>query len=291
MQKLKKGNVCLALLKLPLFAMLFLMSLFYHLFSMILPIPKLRRFFLRFASYPFFRAILLLCGCFSIPEAGAPLIETFEGGAVENEEVNPGDIIITHFTSLLDLFWLQYKYSPIFVVPNGDKKTVLTFSVFTCFSVFAKNIPFEKNVKLENIIKAGKKWLCPIVLFPEGICDRCTNHISEFLIFGKDCNFKNVNFHIVGFDHRNKKREQLNDILIEDMIHFKYILFLLGNVVTRMKVRHALPQDIPVLNNNKIDEKFLEKCRLILSTLSKIEFENKTFVSNIIKETNKIHND
>lgn len=216
-----------------------------------------------------------------------PLVDTFEGSSVENEDVGPGDIIISHFSSFLDLFWLHYKYSPIFAVPNKDQKTVTVFSIYTCLQLFANQIPAGKVLKLENVVKAGRKWLCPIVIFPEGILKENTNRISNFMMFGRNSNCENVKFHIIGFDHQIRKRD---NFIFEDINSFLGLLMLLGNVLSRMKVKYALSQDIPRLNNNEIDELFLNKCKFVLSTISRINVEHKIFESNI-EETNKIHKD
>ncbi|KAH0792999.1 putative lysophosphatidic acid:oleoyl-CoA acyltransferase [Histomonas meleagridis] len=234
--------------------------------------------------------MLALTGNYSIPVIPTPLVETTaEPG--ELREVQPGDIIITQFSSYLNFFWLQYKYSPIFVIPK-DSTTVTSVSIYSLFLSIIMDIKIiGKETSLNDVIIAAKASGIPIVLFPEGTNTNGFG-ILQFSHFGDKTDFSGIHFHILSFSHH------LSNNICPVYVYgggFSHLFSTVGRVVSKMKVRVALPQDVPK-HTDEIDAKFIERCREILSIISRVPMisvdkESKKLFLDNVKNRNKLHNE
>ena len=261
-------NLILAFVKFPFLMLFFTLSYAYNLFSTFIPIASLRRFISNFTSSYLFRIILALTGIFSVKEQPTPLIDSYS----ETEDIldpQPGDVIISNCASYLNLFWLQYKFSPLYVIPC-DQTNVFVFNIYQLFALIIseKKLIVKLKKPLSDVIKiAEEKLKCPVVIFPEG---SVTN--GEFLInfmqFGNDIDTQKVRFHIYGFVH-SKSSISPNFTFGNGFIH---LFSMSGRFFSEMKVKMALPQDIRVLQNSQINKEWIEKCKHIMSKITSIAF-------------------
>lgn len=249
--------------KLPVFMVLFLLSFCYVSISAIIPIRKIRTVAFPKVYTLIFRALLFLTGLYEISEQLTPLVDRYSEVAEDNHP-KTGDIIITNCSSYLNLFWLQYKFNPIFVFPVSRSDVVakgffnLLFSILKC-----KPLTNGPRKNLNELIEISKKENRVLVLFPEAsVTDG--EHIFKFHNFGDGINLDDTNFHIYGFVHYDS-RISPNFVKGNGFVH---ILLMIGRMIAGLKVKIALKQDIPKAINNKIDDKWICESRKILSVIT-----------------------
>lgn len=231
----------------------------------LIPIVSIKKIGLRAISQLFFRIILYLTGLFTINPQPTSIYDTFSEPP-DIPEPKGGDLIICNLASYLNLFWLQKEYSPIFVIPFDDEN-VYVFNVFQLFFrvLLSRPLKLRKNVPLSQVIEASKKIGFPIVIFPE---QAVTNgsYIVNFAHFGKGVKTDGINFHIFGFVHFDS-RISPNFTYGNGPLHF---LQMLGRFPAGLKIKIALPQDIPKLDKNEITNFFIARCRIIMSQITGI---------------------
>lgn len=257
-------NLVLAFIKFPFLIIALSLSYAYNLFASFIPIFSLRRFISSLTSSYLFRIILGLTGIFSVKEQPTPLIDSYSE-TEDTIEPQQGDIIIANCASYLNLFWLQYKFSPIYVIPC-DQTNAYIFNFYQLFASILSERKLTSKLKkpLSEVIKiASEKFKCPVVIFPEG---SVTN--GEFLInfmdFGKDIDTTKVQFHILGFVH-DKSYISPNFVFGNGFLH---LFSMSGRLFSKMKLKIALPQDTKSLQKNIIDKEWIEKCRYIMSKIT-----------------------
>ena len=269
---MKVFRIFIGIFKFPIFLFFFSISLFYFIFALIIPIKMIKKLLIRLNGFFFFKIILILFGNIYIPVQPTPLIETFN----EPGELNPvsnGDIIISNFGSYINLFWLHYKYSPIFVIPTNSEM-VMSYSFFNIFMSVITGTPLEngQKIKFETILNASKNT-SPIVVFPE-CCPTNGDGILLFHPFGTSVDISNTTIHIYGFSHRSQG-------ISPNFTHgnsLSHIFQMLGRSMSGMKVNAALPQDIPK-HNNKITPAWLNEVRRVIGTMLRVPLLDVDYTS------------
>lgn len=251
-----------AFLKFPLFFISLSLSFVYTMIASIIPIVIIKRIIIKFTSKILFKLLLYITGLLSINKQPTPLVDTYSS---PQEVKNPkaGDIIISNFASYLNLLWFQSEYSPIFVIPC-DETNVYVFGFFNLLIkiLSCQSLKNSNKKPLSEVVKKAKKLGFPIVIFPEG---SVTNgeYIINFREFGKGLNTSEINFFIYGFIHFDYAVSP-NFTIGDGFIHF---LKMLGRPFSGMKIKIALPQDIPKTEMNSIDSSWISKCRMIMATI------------------------
>lgn len=256
-------EVFVMLPKLPIFSILFLMSLSYVSLAAIIPIRFLRTTVIPKVYMVIFRALLFLTGLYEIGEQYTSLVDRYSAIS-ENEQPNPGDIIVANFSSYLNLMWLQSKFNPIFVIPASDDEVVqvsffaLLFCILQC-----KPTKNGKKKRLCDLVELSKKEKRPLVLFPEA---SVTNgeHIFKFYRFGDGVDLSETKFHIYGFVHFGS-RISPNFVRGNGFVH---LLQMIGRIFAGLNVKIALEQEIPKSESNKIDDKWISRTREVLSKIT-----------------------
>lgn len=258
----------IGLIKLPLFIILFSLSFLYYVIALMIPVPRIRKFINSTIVFILFRVMLLLTGYWSINQQPTPLVDTFvEPGEVNHP--NPGDIIIANFSSYLNLFWLQSQYSPIFVIPV-DANKMIRKNFYSLFLDIMAGDPVTKGKKtdLNKIISDARKYLVPVVIFPE---QRVENGLGiiEFQEFGIGNDITDIHIHIFGFTHH------FWDISPNFVtgIGFIHLVHMLGRIFCSMKIKIAMPQDVPAIKEN-IDKKWIISTREVLATILRVPMIN-----------------
>ena len=251
-------------MKFPFMMVLLSLSYAYSIFATLIPFYPLKRFISNYPSSFLFRIILGMTGIFSVKEQPTSLADSYS----ENEDMTdpqPGDIIISNCASYLNLFWLQYKFSPIYVIPC-DQENVYVFNVFQLLALIlsGKKLTCKLKKTLPDVLKvASDKLRCPIVIFPEG---SVTNgkFIINFMDFGNDLDTEKIRFHIFGFVH-DKLYISPNFTFGNGFLH---LFSMSGRFFSEMKVKMALPQDVKSFSSKHIDSEWIERCRCIISKIT-----------------------
>lgn len=284
--------VIIAILKLPLFLLIFTLSFIYSLFTVFIPIRPIQHAAVRIFSSIFFKILLLLTGIFSVNEQPTPLVDTY----AETQEANQptaGDIIISNCASYLNIFWLHEKYAPIFAIPI-DPEYVVIKSVYHLFGQILTGEPLSKGktIKLCDLVAKAKNNLKRvIVIFPEAAVTNGKS-VLAFKEFGSGCDLSETHFHIYGFIHFGSYIDP-NFTCGNGIYHF---FMMIGRIFGGMKVKIALPQDIPRVENG-IDDKWLKRCRYIMTTIMGVpcspynSSDFLTYSNSIKKKRSKKHDD
>lgn len=235
----------------------------------IVPVSIIKRIILKFTSKILFRILLYVSGLFSMNKQPTPLVDTYSA-LQEVKTPKGGDIIISNLASYLNILWFQFEYSPIFVIPC-DETNVYVFGIFNLLIKILTCQPLKSTNKkaLSHVVNSARKIGLPIVIFPEG---SVTNgkYIINFREFGKGLDTNDINFYIYGFIH-------FDYIVSPNFTYgngFLHILQMLGRPFSGMKIKIALPQDIPKTEFNSIDASWISKCRKVMATIMGITVAN-----------------
>ena len=287
---LKVFRFIISLLKLPVFTLIVTLSFLYYILAMIIPVTEIRTTLIKINSKIFDRILLFLLGNVFIPKEPTPLVDTFnEPGEIN--QVNPGDIIISNFGSYLNILWLQMEYSPYFVIPC-DSQFVVVYSFFTILVSSLANIPMKngKKANLEKVIKIAKENRSPVIIFPECTPTNGTG-IIQFAEFGENVNFPETKFHIICFSHRSSGITP-NFTFGNGFYH---LFQMLGRSMSSMKVKVALPQDVPQFNGI-ISKDWIQKVQIVMSKILRVPIlsvgydDARAYFSSLNSEA-KIHKD
>lgn len=208
--------------------------------------------------------LLALCGIYHVHASSVPLIQKvmFDD---KWEKPKDGDVIFAPLCSFIDLIWLVFKFSPIFVIPiNQDSCVVKTFHKIMLEILTGKDIRKGKNVKIADVIKeAHDKKEGPVVIFPEAAPTNGAG-LLKFVDINTEI-IETADPHIFVFQHEFKG-------VCPNYVcgnSFLYLLQVLGRGYEKMTVKIALAKDTPILNG-KIEPESTEKIRDIISKISRI---------------------
>lgn len=259
---LKLVFVGIAITKLPLFVLIGAISLIYSLLGFLVPIPILRTVITKVTSKVLVRVLLCFLGIFSVPEQPTPLVDTYSEPE-DTENPKAGDIIVCNFSSYVNIFWLQSRFSPLYAIPvDADKVVLKTFWQLVMLILGGRDPRMGRPVPFASAAVAAKNLGTQLVVFPE--CSVTNGRaIIAFQDFGIGYELGDAKIHVLG--------------LVQDFQFFSanfvsgngalHLLLMLGRLLSGMKVKVALPQDIPKPANGKIDSELVNRCRFVLSRI------------------------
>jgi len=179
----------LAILRIPFVIIILLWALVMTLVSAIIPIPIAKRFFIRYTQAMGFRVLLFLLGFYWIQTRYVKLgrstrIPKNSAGS----DVKAGDVIICNHSSYIDVFFLAFRFSPVFtVVPNTwtdqppkgvvAKTRNLFGALWDAIVEPSYSYSPDNAIPLKQVIQQAKAQGAPVVIFPEG----CTSNGKTFL--------------------------------------------------------------------------------------------------------------
>ncbi|KAG1440174.1 hypothetical protein G6F56_012024 [Rhizopus delemar] len=155
------------LVKIPIILSL---GLFYLLFVPILgtlltPIKPLKRLWQTLFSTTLIRLILFFMGFFHIKTETVSIRKSRNSTGSEGS-IKKGDVIITNWTSYVDILYLAYKFNPVFtqVYSNNRVRKISLWQAIRSINTLP-NTP-SNTLKLNELISQENQG--PIVVFPEG---------------------------------------------------------------------------------------------------------------------------
>ncbi|KAG1047897.1 hypothetical protein G6F46_011470 [Rhizopus delemar] len=160
------------LIKLPV---ILLLSLCYVLFVSILgtlltPIKPLKRAWQTLFSTILTRCILFFMGFFHIKTETVSIRKS--RGNIKSGSVKDGDIIISNWTSYVDILYLAYKFNPVFTQVYSNTTQVKKISLWQAIRSVNQIPPATPTSTVYDIkelsLKAKEQGWGPIVIFPEG---------------------------------------------------------------------------------------------------------------------------
>jgi hypothetical protein len=260
-------SITLCIAKVPLFFLSLALSFIYTLIGSFIPIRAISHFVVRAASLLLFRIMLILFGVFSVPMQPTPLVDTYSEPE-EMDNPSPGDIIICNCASYINLAWLSYKFSPIFILPVGDGRFLpKSFYQLLIQILGSKDLRVGRSVDLSVILQTAKDRACPIVLFPECAVTNGTG-ILKFADFRNSAAIPDgVKFHIFGFVH-------WESAVSPNFVNgngFAHLAAMLGRFFSGLQVKVALPQDVPRVADGQIDDDFVQRARYVLGKIMGVE--------------------
>ena len=255
-------RILLGIIKVPFFLVFFTLLFIYQFLIQIIPSPVIKRIFSRGCHIVFFKILLFLTGNYTIYEDSIPLSDYYFD-FTDLPNINSGDLIISNFASYLNIFWFQYRYSPIYAIPVSSTSVVLKSWVSLLATIWTNDILSKgKQYSLSEAIKIAREQYAPLVIFPEGVPTN-GNQIISFFPFGKNVNFNDMHIHIIGFIHKSLG-ESPNYVMNKKRDGFSHLFFMLCRFHPLMKICYALPQDVPPIDNG-ISNEWISKSRLLIS--------------------------
>lgn len=242
--------------------LVFSLTFIYSIIATVFPSQTIKRLINRGYSKTLFRFMLFLLGIFNPQEQPTALIDTY-ADVEEIAEPAGGDIIIANFASYINLFWLQCKYSPIFVIPVDNENVVVKTVHQLMFQIIGRvNLLRGAKRSFSSVYDYAKHNRVPLVVFPEGAV---TNGecLLKFRNFGIGTDISSSKVHIFGFVHWQYIISP-NFIYGNGFIHF---MMMLGRLFGGLKIKVGLPQDMPKAKDGKIDGAFVERSQYVLSKI------------------------
>jgi hypothetical protein len=250
-------------LKFPFFLLLLSLGFTYSILGSLFPIPVLRRLIIRVYSRVIFQATLFLTGVWSVHRQPTALVDTYSDPQ-EIDDPGPGDVILANCASYLNVFWLQCHYAPVLAIPVDPDHVVVKSAFQLLFQILAaSDLRTGRLIPLADVVTAARTRLkCPVVLFPEAAVTngRC---LISFQPFGAALNAAEIKFHIFGFVHG---RGTVSPNFVAGN-GFWHLTAMVGRFFTAMKVKVALPQDVPQADAGRIDAEFIQRARSVMATI------------------------
>ena len=279
-------SLAVFIIKIPFYIFFFGISYSYMVISKFIPNKKVSRIITRINSVFCFKILQILMGNMYTPIIPTPLIDSYMD-AQQFEFPKPGDLIISNFSSYLNLFFLQKSFSPIFAIPN-DETTVFLYSFYDLFLniIMSKTLIKKNSQSLEYALQYAKNQHCPLVIFPEAVPTngQC---VIKFKPFGKGLDTQNLKVYIIGFNH---KSPGISPHFTIGNGYF-HMFLMIGQVYSGLKMKAALPNDIPIMENG-ITTEWIENCRSILARIMRVPLSEDSYIDFLNTYDNvKPHND
>ena len=261
-------SISFFLLKLPILLIFLVFFMMYSLLLILLPRNRITNLITHLFSYGFYKIFYVLVGIFAVDVQPTPLRDTYRD-VMPFIKPKPGDLIISNLGSFLNLFFLQGFYSPIFVIPV-DAVTVLKKSFFSILFdlIYSRNLRLTgKRIRLDDLLlQAKSKYSSPVCIFPEcaptnGTC------VLQFQSFGIGMHLDTNNISVIGFLHHSIGF--CHDLVLGSNVGL-YLIHVFGQMFGTLKVRTALPQDIPPISEDGIDEKWIKEVRRLMALIMRI---------------------
>ena len=259
---LKLVLIGIACSKFPLFVLISAFSFIYSIIGLLFPIRVIGRAINVGASKVLLRVLLAFFGIFSVPEQPTPLVDYYSE-TEDTEDPRAGDVIVCNLSSYLNIFWLQAKFVPIYAIPVDEENVVMkSFWQLFIQIIGSTDLRSGRRISFAKAVQIAKAHRTELVIFPEGAVTNGRS-IIEFQDFGIGYELGDTKFHVLGLI-QNSRFCSANFVHGNGLLH---VAFMLGRVLAGMKVKVALPQDIPNPKGGKIDAAFVARCRHVLSRI------------------------
>lgn len=243
------------------------LSFFYYCTGLLIPEKRSRRLVISVSSKVMFRLILWIMGYRSIPVEVAAVSDTsMEAG--EELELGGGDIVIANFGSYIDIFLLQYKYAPLFVIPV-DQENVSMSSVYSLFMnmIAGERLNHDSVRPFREVLQISKDSGFPIVVFPEQNVSNGST-ILPFSDFTCGTDLSEQRLQIVGVIHRGQGVSP-NFVAGNGFFH---LIRMIGRTMSSIKVRIVAQNDTP----KPVGSSWLEDARAALAAITRISAKSHT---------------
>lgn len=236
-----------------------------------LPRPLLRLFHIILC-----RSILFILGFWDI-ESRYPQTKKKAQSIVPSTQVKNGDLIISNHVSYIDLLFLLYEYSPVFIyAPNywvedqcPKESNVQRLSFFSALSDVIKQ-PKRSKTECKETLEAVRNYvkknnLGPLVFFPEGTTTNgevllgCSSLIKPL----SKCQIDLKDVHILSFIYPNKSP------IYTVGSFFLHIFKLCFYVSNQLRVQYIFEEDIVSVQESD-DQTVEDKLLGLLASSSKI---------------------
>jgi len=240
----------------------------YIMILSLLPSGKTKHALMKLASFLLYKVVVFFTGTFSVNIQPTPLVDRYSDVA---PFIKPkaGDLIISNFGSFMNILFLQGNFAPIFVVPLDDTHVLKKSFVILLVDIFACRDLRRHGVKttLNEVLEIGKnKLFSPVCIFPEAAPGN-GQALLKFQKFGIGSELTDVGVSIIGFLNSNIG---VSSDLVIGTGAFWHIVQMFGRLCGTVKVRTALPQDVPRVPDNGISEKWISDCRTIMALIMRI---------------------
>ena len=256
------------LIKLPFMLLIFPILSGYTVILSILPAGKVKHALTRLASYLIYKLVIFFTGTFSVYVQPTPLVDRYSDVA---PPIKPkaGDLIISNFGSFINIFYLQGTFAPIYIVPLDDTHVlrknfvILLIDILMCRDLRVHG----KKTTLNEVIELGKNKLsAPICVFPEAAPGN-GQALLKFQKFGIGSELTDSHVSVIGFLNSNIGT---SSDLVLGVGAFWHIVMMFGRLCGTVKVRTALPQDVPNVPDEGINEKWISDCRTLMALIMRI---------------------
>ena len=272
-------RIVAAFMKFPLFIFLNVLHFIHYLVSEILYFSILKRYFIRLSSIILCSILRVIIGYLYVPISQKKVKKNDEDKqknkkTIDSEfdlsEIKAGDIIICNYPSYFDLIYLQAKMTPIFFIPVDSTHVQMKRFHQIFFESFFNTNNKEENKRITSIlndkaIKIAKEVLrSPIILLPE---QRKTNGTSLIAFNHFEANFENTKIYVMGINHKDESPLVEPNYVSGSLI--KHFTLNIGVITHSVEVNFCDTSEIP---NPKENEKWIEECQNIVSSLSSLPY-------------------
>jgi 1-acyl-sn-glycerol-3-phosphate acyltransferase len=242
----------LALIRLPLFLVVFLWLALFSAVSSLIFIPFLRRPVQRLHDMLIARVLLLILGFYSISTHYIPSKKQNKTPSMWpiGRNIARGDLIVSNHGSYVELFYLMYRFSPQFTaVPNDWKGTplkgvVVPQSLLGAFlhTIRDRQVSAKDAKELSAVMQdARKAWRGPVVVFPEGTTTNSQILLGCAPVISSKFDLKDRKTHIISFKY-NYNDFSPNYTVGSFLVHLFKLCCQFSN---SMEVRYIIDEDIP----------------------------------------------
>lgn len=258
------GRWIFGICKLPLFVLIMIQSYINLVFAYYFPIKFLSRFYTRVHSFVTYYLVMILFGEYWTSIVPTPLVKRL----VDDKWQKPGsgDVIFTHLTSYINLFWLQFKLSPTFIIPVDEEHCVVKGVQNIVLTLLRhKNLREGKRQKIADVVAdARRNRRGPVVVLCEGAPTN-SEGILKFQPFKAQLP-EDTKVQVIGFV-RPFAGLSPNYTAGNGLVH---LIKNLGHIYTSCTVLVALEADVGAPKDDLITPEFVEKMRTVLSRLTKL---------------------
>jgi len=248
------GSV-LAILRFPLIAAIFLVTVVCSYIFALIPVAFAKRLFTSLIQFVGARLILFIMGFYWIETKYFPLSKqrgkSSNSNSIPGFDIKSGDVIIANFTSYVDILYLTFRFAPQFaIVPNTwsgapPKGKVIPLSLLGILSDMV-NFPFrsvDEGKSLGEVVSAARKnGSGPVVVFPEGVTSNGLIILDGLPILA-NADVEPSRVHVLGFKYEYEDFSPTYPV----GSFFAHLFRLLSQIHNSLQVRYMAAVDMPPL--------------------------------------------
>ncbi|KAG0045992.1 hypothetical protein BGZ83_008808 [Gryganskiella cystojenkinii] len=224
------------------------------------PLGPVRKLYHRFVSAFFLRIILGLLGFFWIKTEVVTLKRGRAGSSRQHTPArknNTGELIISNWSSYIDVLYLAFRYDPVFTQIYSDTLTVRPISLMEALKLSGsypelsppagvETLPLLEFVKAQHKRNPGQ----PVVVFPEGTT---TNNraILKFVPIFKDCAVPetSIDIKILALKYDYHKFAPTFTVGLTNAYYWGHLFRTCAQFYNRMSVKILNPEESPSNSN------------------------------------------